>query len=82
MVIWVVVPFVRGFFPQVPDVSVWVKTPSVSDWLAVGGLVAAGGGLLVSAGVWLFRRLGAIYRWLWDGFTGLLVRRRTVVPWR
>ncbi len=81
-VIWVVVPFVRSFFRQVPDVSVWVKTPSVSDWLAIGGLVAAGGGLLVSAGVWLFRRLGDIYQWLWDGFTDLFVRRRTVVPWR
>lgn len=79
LVIWVVVPFVRAFFPQVPDVSVWVKTPSVSDWLAIGGLVAAGGGLLVSAGVWLFRRLGDIYRWLRDGFTDLLVRRRTVI---
>jgi len=78
----VVVPFVQGFFPQVPDVSVWVKAPSVSDWLAIGGLVAVGGGLLVSAGVWLFRRLEAIYRWLRDGFTDLLVRRRAVIPWR
>ena len=82
LVIWVVVPFVRGLFPQVPEVSEWVKTPSVSDWLAIGGLVAAGGGLLVSAGVWLFRRLGDIYRWLWDGFTDLFVRRRTVIAWR
>jgi len=32
LVIWVVVPFVRSFFPHVPDVSMWVKTPSVSDW--------------------------------------------------
>ena len=82
LVIWVVVPVVRSFFPQVPDVSEWVKTPSVSDWLAIGGLVAAGGGLLVSAGVWLFRRLGDIYRWLRGGFTDLLVRRRTVIAWR
>ena len=79
LVIGVIVPFVRAFFQQVPDVSVWVKTPSVSDWLAIGGLMAAGGGLLVSAGVWLFRRLGDIYRWLQGGFTGWLVRRRTVV---
>ena len=82
LVIWVVVPVVRGLFPQAPDVSEWVKTPSVSDWLAIGGLVAAGGGLLVSAGVWLFRQLGDVYRWLRDGFTDLLVRRRTVIPWR
>ena len=54
----------------------------VSDWLAIGGLVAAGGGLLVSAGVWLFRRLGDIYRWLRGEFTDLLMRRRTVIPWR
>ena len=82
LVIWVVAPFVRGLFLKVPDVSEWVKTPSVSDWLAIGGLAAAGGGLLVSAGVWLFRRLGDIYRWLRDGFTDLWVRRRTVIPWR
>lgn len=78
----VVVPFVRGLFLKVPDVTEWVKAPSVSDWLTIGGLVAAGGGLLVSAGVWLFRRLGDIYRWLRDEFTDLLVRRRTVIPWR
>lgn len=82
LIIWMVLPFVRGFFPQVPNVSGLVKTPSVSDWLAIGGLMAAGGGLLVSAGVWLFRRLGDVYRWLRGGLTDLFVRKRTVVSWR
>jgi len=82
LVVRVVIPWVQGLLPNVPEPSKLVETPSVSDWLTIGGLLSAAAGLLASAGVWFFRRLGDIYRWLRDGLTNLLVRRRTVIPWR
>lgn len=82
LVVWVVIPWVRQLLPSVPEPSKLVKTPSVSDWLTLGGLFAAAAGLLVSTGVWLFRRLGDIYRWLRSRFIPFFVRRRTVVRWQ
>jgi hypothetical protein len=77
----VVIPWVQGLLPSVSEPSKLVETPSVSDWLTIGGLLSAAAGLLASAGVWFFRRLGDIYRWLRSQLIPLFVRRRTLVAW-
>lgn len=81
LVVWVVIPWVRELLPSVPEPSKLVETPSVSDWLTIGGLLSAAAGLLISAGVWFFRRLGDIYRWLRSQLIPLFVWRRTLVAW-
>ncbi|MGA9351977.1 MAG: hypothetical protein WBW48_24675 [Anaerolineae bacterium] len=82
LLIWVVIPWVQGLLPSVPEPSELVQTPSVSDWLTIGGLLSAAAGLLISAGVWFFRRLGDIYGWLRSQLIPFFVRRRTLVAWR
>jgi hypothetical protein len=81
LVVWVVIPWVQGLLPSVPEPSKLVQTPSVSDWLTIGGLLSAAAGLLISAGVWFFRRLGDIYRWLRSQLIPFFVRKRTLVAW-
>jgi len=79
-ILWVVVPFLRSFFPGLPP-SAFMTTPSLGEWLALGSIMATAVGFLVSTGVWFFRQLGSIYRWLRDVFTPSFVCRRTLVPW-
>jgi len=81
LVVWVIIPWVRGLLPSVPEPSKLVQTPSVSDWLTIGGLLSAAAGLLVSAGIWFFRRLGDIYGWLQSQLIPFFVRKRTLVSW-
>ncbi len=78
----VLLPLVRGLFRQVPTLAEWLGLPSLSEWLTIGGLAATAIGLLGSAGVWLFRQLGSIYRWLHQRWLPIYLEGRTVVRWR
>lgn len=82
LTISVLVPVMRPLLPGQPDPSKLVETPSVSDWLAVGGLLAAVVTFSISVARWLFHRSGDVYRWLRGRFISFFVRRRTVVRWQ
>lgn len=79
-ILWAIIPLVRGFFPVLPPPSAFVTTPSLGEWLALGSILATAAGFLVSMGVWFFRQLSSIHRWLRDLFTPFFVCRRTSVP--